>query len=176
MCIFQKNPLSLSLNESLILTMNESINLEVLAQNGTRHKMAQPYWGARGLRFGWVKVQYMSRLSTKIHNPRATWSRFENCAIFCQKLYFHFSRARCQGRCQSSGGWSGSREWAWWWWSPTWWSRARGSVSSTGQRPGPPCLAWSRSQWLLRASRPTVQSGMIMIMIINTQNSARPLN
>ena len=54
--------------------------IELLTENGAKHKMAQHYWGARGLRFGWVKVQYthiyicMSRLSTKNYKPRATGS------------------------------------------------------------------------------------------------------
>ena len=37
-------------------------------------KMAQPYWGARGLRFLGVKAKYMPRPSTINYNPRATGS------------------------------------------------------------------------------------------------------
>ena len=49
--------------------------------------MAQPYWGARGLKFGWVEVQYMSRLSTKNYKPRATGSlRHLMLKVFCAVL------------------------------------------------------------------------------------------
>ena len=49
--------------------------------------MAQPYWGARGLKFGWVEDQYMSRLSTKNYKPRATGS-LRHCMlkVFCAVL------------------------------------------------------------------------------------------
>ena len=73
--------------------------LELFAENGAvqsgaKHKMAQPYWGAKGLKFGWLKVNDMSRISTKYYNPRATGSLhhfmlkfFSNCAILCKQLY-----------------------------------------------------------------------------------------
>ena len=43
--------------------------LEVLKENGAKHKMAQPYRGARGLRFA-----------------KSVFNHFEKCAIFCQQL------------------------------------------------------------------------------------------
>ena len=56
-------------------TVDWDHQLEQITKNGAEHKMAQPYWGAEGLRFGWVKVPYMSRLSTKNNNPTPTGSQ-----------------------------------------------------------------------------------------------------
>ena len=55
-----------------------------LAQNKNLRSLI---WGARGLRFGWVKVQYMSRLSTKNNNSRTTGSlRHFLLKMFCATL------------------------------------------------------------------------------------------
>ena len=47
--------------------------------------MAQPHWGARGLKFGWVEVQYMSRLSAKNYKARATGT-LHHLEAFCAVL------------------------------------------------------------------------------------------
>ena len=45
----------------------------------------QPFWGARGLIYGWLKIQDMSRLYTKKCNPRSTGSLC-HLKVFCSIL------------------------------------------------------------------------------------------
>ena len=55
-----------------------------VAQNTNWHSLI---WDARGIRFDWVVVQYMSRLSTENYNSRATGSlRHFMLNVFCTTL------------------------------------------------------------------------------------------
>ncbi len=62
----QNPPFQLKMIKLELLTKNGA------AQIGAKHKMTQSYWGAWGLRFDWMKVEYiyMSRLSTKNNKPK----------------------------------------------------------------------------------------------------------
>ena len=69
--------------------------IELLTENdafvSAKHNVAKSYWGARGLRVGWVKVLYMFRLSTKNYSPK---KQQEACAILWERCFALFWKLR----------------------------------------------------------------------------------